>query len=79
MILLFTANEYVSLNKLHAMRPHGTITDPSEVVASGAQLVVSVSLALLRSCLSLLLLTYLGYQIKCAFSKKENYAMVWVV
>lgn len=57
--LLFMENLYVSLNKLQAMRPQGTITDPLEVLASGLQDSVSRSPFLLLNCLSLRLLTYL--------------------
>lgn len=57
--LFFTENPYVSLNKLQAMRPQGTIGELLAVTASGLQSLVTSSLALLLNCLSLLLLTYL--------------------
>ena len=57
--LLLVENLYVSLNRLHAMRPQGTIGWLSFVLSSGKQFVVSPYAALLRSCLSFLLLTYL--------------------
>ena len=57
--LFFIENPYVSLNKLHAIRPQGTIGELFAVVASGLQVLISSSPALLRNCLSLLLLTYL--------------------
>ena len=57
--LFFTEKPYVSLNKLQAIRPQGTIGELFPVTASGLQSLVSSSLALLRNCLSLLLLTYL--------------------
>jgi hypothetical protein len=57
--LFFTEKPYVSLNKLQAMRPQGTIAELFLVTASGLQLLVSSSLAVLRNCWSLLLLTYL--------------------
>lgn len=50
---------YVSLNRLHAIRPQGTIGFPS-TVASGSQLLVSLALLLSLSCASLRLLTYLN-------------------
>jgi hypothetical protein len=56
----FTENLYVSLNKLHATRPQGTIGCPFDVTASGLQVSVTPSLALLRNCLSLRLFTYLS-------------------
>lgn len=57
--LFLTENLYVSLNKLHAIRPQGTIGALFDVTASGLQSSVTPSLALLFNCLSLRLFTYL--------------------
>jgi hypothetical protein len=59
-VLLLWMRVYVSLNRLHAIRPQGTIGFPSTVLASGSQLVVSLALLLSLSCASLRLLTYLN-------------------
>ena len=56
---LLRARSYVSLNRLHAIRPQGTIGFPS-TVASGSQLSVFPALLLSLSCSSLRLLTYLN-------------------
>lgn len=67
MPFLFTGNcsllrekMYVSLNKLQAMRPHGTIALPL-TISSGLQLLVSFSPLGLLNCSSLRLFTYLNY------------------
>uniref|UniRef100_A0A0A9DZ47 Uncharacterized protein n=1 Tax=Arundo donax TaxID=35708 RepID=A0A0A9DZ47_ARUDO len=50
---------YVSLNKLQAMRPQGTIGFPSAVVFSGSQADVWLALLASLSCASFRLFTYL--------------------
>lgn len=52
---------YVSLNKLHAIRPQGTIGLPFAVVFSGSQPLVSFAFFSSRSCASLRLFTYLTW------------------
>lgn len=51
-------NVYVSLNKLHAISPQGTIGRPL-LDSSGLQELVSLYFSPCKSCWSLLLLTYL--------------------
>ena len=64
-------NLYVSLNKLHAINPHGTIGSPL-CDCNGLQELVSLYASPCNSCLSLLLLTYLKFTNKTRSS-------VWIV
>lgn len=54
-------NLYVSLNKLHAINPQGTIGRPL-CNCIGLQELVSLYASPCKSCLSLLLLTYLKFR-----------------
>jgi hypothetical protein len=60
---LLTTKLYESLNKLHAINPHGKMTPPSDVTSSGAH-VEEMSVDFTdnpKSWLSLRLFTYLGH------------------
>jgi hypothetical protein len=59
--VLLTEKLYVSLNKLQAMRPQGTI-DLLFAVSSGLQALTEFSPLGLLNCSSLRLLTYLNYR-----------------
>src|SRR5262249_12697391 len=58
---LLTEKSYVSLNKLQAIKPHGTIALPF-TISSGLQALVSFSPPGLLSCSSLRLFTYLNHR-----------------
>lgn len=70
--LSLTEKPYVSLNKLHATRPQGTIGAPLAVTASGLQASVLLSLALLLNCFSLRLFTYLDEIFTCQWQKHSE-------
>lgn len=63
---------YVSLNKLQAIRPQGTIGIPFAWF-SGSQPLVEFSFLESLSCSSFRLLTYLNYQITFIIIIKKNY------
>ena len=70
---------YVSLNKLQAMRPQGTIGCPLAVVFSGSQADVWLALRLSLSCASFRLFTYLNWEnVMQDKSPMQSYSLIFI-